>query len=410
MNILIIGTTDILGGAAKVSWEIKTELERQGHQVSMFVADKRSDDQKVKIIQRQSWRKYLGFLLATDDLLKSDWILKTEEYKRADIVHFHNIHGRFFNLKTMQKMSREKPVVWTLHDEWAITSHCAYTMEGKEMKNGLYVCPSIDIPPRLLWDNTAYLSWRKNSLYKKSNLHVVVPSMWLMERVQKSTLKDQDVMHIPNGIDTSIFKKTDKDEARAKLGLPANKEIILFLANDAKNNTWKGWKYTEEVIQHFKNDSKKLFLSVGNHITHEDKVDENFAQVKHIGHLDQKDQLALYYSAADALLFTSIAENFPLVILEAMSCGLSIVTFDVGGTKEAVAHKENGFVTEYLNTKGLIDGLDWLFNLDESAQKSISEASVSKVMACYDVHHMTDRYLALYRELYEKHQSKNKRD
>ena len=397
MNILIIGTTDMLGGAAKVSWNIKTALEKVGHTVSMFVADKRSSDSKVKTIPRITWRKYLGFLLATEKLIDTDWILETEEFKKADIVHCHNLHGRFFNLVTLQKMSHIKPTIWTLHDEWAITPHCAYTLEGTEIKNGLYVCPSIDTQPRILWNNSNALAQWKNDLYGKSRLHIVTPSKWLLERVKKTVLSNQDVRLIPNGIDTSIFKKTDRMEARAKLGLPHDKKIILFLANDPKNNTWKGWKYTENVIEHYMDRSDLVFLSVGNSQTHPDE-----SNVRYIGHIENKDELALYYSSADALLFTSIAENFPLVILEAMSCGLPIISFDVGGVREVVTHLENGYVGKYLDVSDLILGMEWLLSLTREKLQAISERSSDKIRTQCSETKMVDAYMSLYDELHGK--------
>lgn len=394
MNIFIIGTTDIRGGAAKVSWDIKEALEKRGDDVVVFVADKYSVDPKVKVIPRQKWRKYLGFLFATDDLLFSDWILKTQEYKNADIIHCHNLHGRYFNLSTLQKMSVEKPVIWTLHDEWAITQHCACTLEGKEMKNGFYVCPSKNTPPRLLWDNTKYLSWRKNSIYKKSKLHIVTPSQWLKERVGKTILGLQDVRLIPNGIDTDIFKMSDKIIARQKLKLPIDKKIVLFLANDAKNNTWKGWKYAEEVINKYEDDKNIFFISVGNYVAHPDEKN-----VRYFPHLDNKEDIALYYSASDILLFTSIAENFPLVILEAMSCGLPVVSFDVGGVKEVVTHKENGYICTYKDTQSLIEGMEYVLSLGGDEIKKISESSSLKIKDHFSKTAMVNEYLKLYDEL-----------
>lgn len=393
MKILIIGTTDIIGGAAKVSWDIKEALEKQGDDVSMFVADKRSSDSKVKVIPRPKWRKYLGFLLATDDLLSSDWILETSEYKNADIVHCHNLHGRYFNLSTLQKMSVEKPVIWTLHDEWAVTPHGAYTLEGVEMKYGLFMCQNINTPPRLLWDNTKYLSWKKNSIYKKSKLHIVTPSQWLKERVEKTILGSQDVRLIQNGIDTDIFKMSDKVTARQKLNLPLDKKIILFLANDAKNNMWKGWKYTEEVISKYKNDNSLIFISVGNHIVHPDE-----SNIIYLPHLDKKEDIALYYSASDVLLFTSIAENFPLVILEAMSCGLPIVSFDVGGVKEVLVHKENGYISNYKDTESLVEGMEYILELSNDELEKISDSSVKKINNHFTKTIMINKYLRLYEE------------
>ena len=394
MNILMIGTTDILGGAAKVSWEIKKKLENDGHVVNLFVADKHSQEVNVHVILRIKWRKVIGFLLATEDLLSTDWILETAEFKNADIVHCHNIHGRFFNLKTLAKMTALKPVVWTLHDEWALTPHCAYTLEGTAMENGLYVCPSIDTNPRLLWDNTDALAKARIALYEKLKIHLVTPSLWLKERVEKTVLRNQDVRNIPNGIDTKTFVQTNKNIARTKLNLPQDKKIVLFLATAGKANTWKGWVYTDEVILRYKNNPDVLFLNVGNFVPEHPEPN-----VEYRLHVKDPGELALYYSAADVLLFTSIAENFPLVILEAMGCGLPIVAFDVGGVKEVMTDGENGVLCRYKNTDDLYNGLNKILHLTLSALLDISRLSTNKIKSHYDTNHMTQSYLSLYKEL-----------
>jgi len=394
MNVLLLGTTDILGGAGRVSWAIKDALEQAGHTVSMFVADKCSQDPAVEVVQRHYWRKVLGFLFATENLISTDWLLQTPEFKAADVIHAHNLHGRFFNLWTLQKMSKIKPVIWTLHDEWAITPHCAYTLEGTELKNGLYVCPSIDIPPRLLWNNNKSLTADRNKLYQNSHFEIVAPSHWLLERVKKTALASHNLHHIANGIPTRSFVQTDKAAARIKLGLPAEKKIILFLATAGKANTWKGWKYTKPVLEHFKNNPEVIFLNVGNF------VDENpESQVIYRKHVANAAELALYYSAADVLLFTSIAENFPLVILEAMSCGLPIVSFKVGGAAEVINHQENGYLCDYKNTAHLITGLNWVLGLSPQELQALSVISSAKIQADYSVETMTNAYLSLYKTL-----------
>ncbi|PCH91978.1 hypothetical protein COB80_00950 [Candidatus Kaiserbacteria bacterium] len=393
MNILIIGTTDKLGGAAKVSWELKTSLEKNGHTVSMFVADKISDDPNVHTIPRKLWQKYLGYFLATDYLVSSDWILKTKEFEEADIVHCHNLHGRFFNLRTLQKMSLLKPTVWTLHDEWAITPHCAYTLEGTDLKNGLYMCPSKQTEPRILWNNTKHLADQKNTLYANSKLHIVSPSTWLLEKVRNTRLGDQDVQLIPNGIDARMFKKTDQAAARDALRLPHDKKIVLSLATAGKANTWKGWTYAEEIVER-NNNKNVLFLNVGN-FTHESSQ----KNILYRQHISDPAEIALYYSAADTLLFTSIAENFPLVILEAMSCGLPIVSFDVGGVKEVVTHLENGYIARYKNVDELQQGLEWALSLTHNEKEALAMRSVNKIKGGYTLTHMSSKYLDLYNKL-----------
>ena len=150
MNILQIGTTDKRGGASAVAWSLKEYVDKNGGKSTMFVADKLSKSDDVFVIKRNKIRRYLSFLFSTEDLYKTDWILKTKEFKEADVVHCHNLHGRFFNLATLQKMSLIKPVVWTLHDEWAITPHCAYTFEGSSITEGFFDCPNKEMSPRLL--------------------------------------------------------------------------------------------------------------------------------------------------------------------------------------------------------------------------------------------------------------------
>jgi len=116
----------------------------------MFVSEKKSHKTDVFEIPRQIHR-YFQILLSNDiDYSKTDWILDTKEFKEADVVHLHNLHSWFFNLKTLEKISKLKPVIWTLHDMWAITPHCAHSYEC-ELKDGFYQCPSLSSYPRIAW-------------------------------------------------------------------------------------------------------------------------------------------------------------------------------------------------------------------------------------------------------------------
>src|SRR3989338_4442165 len=170
MRILQINTIDKRGGAAKVSYSLKKELEKRGHETSMFVGRKYSDEKNIKLLNDVSSfsnkvRRKLSYWLANDiDVFFSDHILKTEEFKKADIVHCHNLHSNYFNLRTLEKISRIKPAIWTFHDMWPITAHCAHSFDGNLKKNGFFACPSLDIPPAIAWHNEKYLEKRKNKI------------------------------------------------------------------------------------------------------------------------------------------------------------------------------------------------------------------------------------------------------
>ncbi len=396
MRILQIGTIDKAGGAAQVGWDLKTAFERLGHTTSMFVAWKYSTDPNVFVIPRYKYQEHVSRILANDvDLYSTDYILETEAFKQADIVQLHNLHGYYFNLKTLEKMSKLKPVVWTLHDMWAMTPHCAYSFAG-ENKNGFFTCPSLHAYPQIEWHNEWYLKYRKRSIYKRSSFTIVTPSNWLKKLVEQSVLADKPVTLIPNGIAQGVFRKHPKGEARASLSLPTDKKIVLFLASGGKHDPRKGWAYAQLAMEQFADDGSMLFICVGG--TKEDTVLSN-DRVMFVEHIQGKELLARYFSACDVLLFPSLADNFPLVILEAMSCGLPIVSFDVGGVKEAVIHKEHGYIAPFKDANALAEGIRFIFGLSETARNEMSARSIARVQEHYTLDHMAKAYLDLYEKL-----------
>jgi glycosyltransferase involved in cell wall biosynthesis len=288
-------------------------------------------------------------------------------------------------------MSRLKPVVWTLHDMWAITPHCAYSYEC-ELKNGFYQCPSMNSYPQIFWNNEKYLSWRKRNIYNKSKFNLVVPSLWLKNKVEKSVLKNKDIDLIYNGIDENIFKISENNSSRQELGLPLDKKIVLFLSDGGKNNPAKGWFYVESVVKRF-NDDNTLFLCLGGKESGRDDVYNNLLYIPRIS---DKEKLSKYFSASDVFLFPSLADNCPLVILEAMACGIPIVTFDTGGIPELVKHLENGYIAKYKDVEDLTKGVEYIFGLDNEKITNIKNKSRESVTTKYTIDKMVDQYEMLY--------------
>src|SRR3989344_4581047 len=174
MIILQINTTDIRGGAARVAYSIKQGLEKRGHQTTMFVGQKYSSDADVNILNDKKSlsgkiRRKLAYWLANDiDVFSSNYILKTQEFKKADIIHCHNLHSNYFNLVTLKMISALKPIIWTFHDMWPITAHCAHSFDGTLKNNGFFTCPSLEIYPPIAWHNEKYLEKRKDYIYENS--------------------------------------------------------------------------------------------------------------------------------------------------------------------------------------------------------------------------------------------------
>jgi glycosyltransferase involved in cell wall biosynthesis len=402
MDVLFINTIDKKGGAAKVAYSIKQELEKKGHQTSMFVGRKYSGDDNIKILNDvRSFsgrvRKKLAYYLSNDmDVFSSDHILNTEQFKRADVIHCHNLHGNYFNLNTLKKISALKPVVWTLHDMWPVTAHCAHAFDGKLQSNGFFACPGLSIPPAIAWHNEKYLENKKADIYKNSKLNIVTPSKWLAGKVSQSSLKDKPLSVIYNGIDTTVFKpspRSDLAKSRSDLGLPQDKKIVLIVAKGGALNPWKGGNHARDIISAFRANLGLFFVDLGGDST------QDGANFKAVSYIANPAILARYYSVADVLLYPSLADNCPLVVLEAMACGLPVVAFETGGIPELIEHKINGYIAGYRNLGELKEGVEYLTGLSVQEIEKMRNYSVNKISQGFTAVKMTDQYLELYKNL-----------
>jgi glycosyltransferase involved in cell wall biosynthesis len=420
MNILEVNTTDFRGGAAQVAFNLMGEMNRKGHHVKMLVSRKTTEEAGIipinssyqpgtfseisKRIIGKDIPSFVRFrsldffraMIANDyKFFRCSQILRLSEFKNADILHFHNLHGNYFNLELLCTISKLKPVIWTLHDMWGITGHCAYSYGCERWREGCGKCPNLKSYPPVAWDNTRSILAEKNKIYDRSDFTVVVPSVWLEKKAQSGALKNKKIALIHNGIDISDMHPIEKHIARKKLNIPEKDKVVLFLASGGSSDPRKGWGIVEKIIFELSKNKNICFLSVGN--KKKPEINKN-GKIRHIKYIDNRNELAQYYSAADVFLFTSLAENFPLVILEAMACGVPIVSFDVGGVGEAMEHKKNGYLAKYGDSEDLIRGIEYIFNLSENKRKTMSENSVRKARERYTIGKMSDEYMKAYIE------------
>ncbi len=407
LKILQISTTDNIGGAALSAWNLGKSLTKYGYDVKYFVAYKNSSEDNVYQFKNGLFRNDFASKIGNDvnrfitkfisndiDLGAQEEILNHSWYKNADIIHCHNLHGSFFKLETLVNISKYKKIDWTLHDEWAIMAHGAWSSTD-EVKNGFFKRNELSSYPPMFWDNERYLSQKKRKIYKNIKLNIVVPCRWLKKRVERSILKKQKNNLIYYGINNKVFKKYDKEVVRNTLKLPLNKKIITLLANGGKRNKQKGWDYTNELVNFYKNDDQILFLCIGGKA----KNEKNINNIRYINYIDNNNLLARYYSASDVFILTSIADNLPQVVLEAMSCGVPVVSFDVGGVKEAVIHKKNGYIAKYRDIKDLIRGVNYISNLNKEELEAMSLNSIKRVKKYFTLTKMTKNYIDLYQSL-----------
>ena len=258
-----------------------------------------------------------------------EWV---KEYN-PDIIHLHNIHGYYINIEVLFNYLAEsnKPVVWTLHDCWAFTGHCAYFSYVKcdKWKTGCFNCPQKKrYPSSLLWDASKQNWQKKKALFTSvKNMTLVTPSKWLANEVKKSFLSNYPMKVIANGIDLDVFKPTPSD-FKEKNGL-VGKKIILGVAS-----SWSECKGLKDFIELSKIlDEKYKIVLVGLSGNQIKGLPEN---VMAISRTNNVKELAEIYTAADIFFNPTYEDNFPTVNLEAQACGTPVITYRTGGSVESV--------------------------------------------------------------------------
>ncbi len=193
------------------------------------------------------------------------------------------------------------------------------------------------------------------------------------------------------------FIKTEKSVAREKLGLPNNKKIILFSAHGGIRNSFKGGSFAIEVYEKLKNKDDILFLNIGG------EEQSNNGNWLNFGYVESEEKMALLYSSADIMLYPTLADNCPLGVVEAMLCGLSVVTFDVGGVPEIVEHDKTGYIAKYKDSGDLLKGVQMLLD-DENMREEFGISGEKRAREMFDAKIMAEKYYELYCELLNKKQ------
>jgi len=271
-----------------------------------------------------------------------------------DIFHLHNIHGYYLNVKILFKYLKRsgKPVVWTLHDCWPFTGHCSYFDAFKcyKWELGCFKCPNLKGYPESWWrDNSRNNFKRKKALFTKHrNLTIIAPSFWLAGHISKSFLNEYPVTIIHNGIDLSIFKPIIGSTIIGRYNLP-NQPFILGVANnwDKRKGLTDFYKFRQHLPNHISivlvGLKKQQIAGLPDGIT-------GLARTENI------EDLAAFYSAATVFVNPTYIDNFPTTNLEALACGTPVITYNTGGSPEAI-NELTGFVIEQGDIMGMVSAI-----------------------------------------------------
>jgi len=270
------------------------------------------------------------------------------------VVHLRNIHGYYLNYQVLFEYLKEtnKPVVWTFHDCWPFTGHCSFfdRVNCFRWQSQCYDCPNLKgYPASFLADRSRQnFSLKKQVFTSIKNLTIITPSDWLTSHVKNSFFRDFPAFTIRNGIDISVFKPQDSTQIIETLQIKGYK-IILGVANvwDPRKGLADFQALSQMIGKEFK------IILVGLSEAQSKNLPQNIIPISHTNSIQE---LAAYYSLADVFINPTYADNFPTANLEALACGTPVVTYNTGGSPEAV-DEHIGLVVEKGDVKGLAEAI-----------------------------------------------------
>lgn len=397
MKVVHLNTNDMYGGAAIAARRLHIAMLENGIDSKMFVADKNTDLETV--FGYSNFRKYFVFtflrfldklfLLFRSSLKGSFSIFKfsagipfLEELKTSDIIYLHWVNNSFINFSALRKILKlHKPVYWFMHDMFPITGGCHHSFDCQKYFLHCNNCPYIKYNKKRDFSYKQFR--RKKRLYQKyKNLTFVTPSKWLYSCVKQSgVININKVFYIPNLLDSSIFKPIDKKFVRRYFDIPEDASVILYGADNAINNPYKGFDYFSKAIEVLSKNEKfvnNTYIIIFGASKNNEIIKKLYPmKTVFLGKLQDEISLNFVYNLTDVFVISSIAENFPNTIVEAFSCGIPVVGFDVGGIPDLI-NKENGYLAKYKDFQDLANGIEYVLKNRDTSIKN--EYGVSKII------------------------------
>ena len=407
MRIVHVNDADLVGRRFN-GYDLLSALEPRGIRSAQIVLTKRSDDPRVVGLRDRPGDNELH--LGVTEVERSrgmsnllyPWgrvLSQTDEFKSADVVHYHLIHNQMISLIDLPVLFKLKPSVWTLHDPWPLTGHCIHPMQCTGWLEGCTDCPHPDRAFPLPGDGARRM-WRvKQHVFSRVDVDVVVASRFMEDMVRRSPLTRGSVRvhRIPFGVDpTPFLPEAEKRASRQAFGIPGDDFVLLFRATDVE---YKGLPYAVEALA-LGPPVRPTTLLVLDHRGAVESLRSQYAVVE-TGWIDDAALYARALSACDVVLMPSTAETFGLMAAEAMAAGRPTVCFEDTALASVAGAPECGIAVPFGNVQALREAVDTLATTPEELAR---RAATCRTMAAeeYDYDRYLDSLESLYRSVLER--------
>jgi len=413
VRVLILNTQESFGGAAIAAKRLHEGLLKHGVDSSLFVMNKETNELNIYGPDNKLERIISRLRAAIDSLplwgyhhrsglFSVAWwnnrkLVRRINKSNCDVVHLHWVNAGFLSVQDISRI--KKPVLITLHDMWYFTGGCHYTNNCEGYKQDCGNCPLIS--SNFKYDISYIKKRQKRSVYAKTNVTFIALSQWIYNEINSSNVAISNrKLIIPNPIDLEKYVSIPKNNARVLLNLPLDKKIVMFGAVNSTSDSRKGYKELKSALKVM--DVENLILVIfGSSTSDLESELKGKYKVVCLGFLSDELTTRIAYSAADVMVVPSLEENLSNTIIESLACNTPVVAFDIGGNKDMINHKENGYLAKFdLTGKTLAQGI--VYTLDHKGELSLNARKT--VQDKFDERRIIPKYKNLYSELLSKGQ------
>jgi len=408
VRVLLLNTYDVTGGAARACSRLFDGLTAAGTNATLIVREMTEHPSDAISAGSHFGGRLRAFL---DGLplhfyrhrirhsFSAAWVpgrgIAAAAALHPELVHLHWVVEGFVQVEALRRL--RCPVVWTLHDSWPFTGGCHLPGECRRYEASCGHCPVLGSARE--HDLSRRVWMRKRATWANLDLTCVAPSRWLAERARASSLLGgRRIEVIPNGVDVSIYCPGERQAARAALGLPADRRLVLFGANHALSDRNKGFDLLLAALRGLAADERAQTELVVFGDDGGQPVPDCGMPVRNLGVLQKEKRVAQLYRAADLFVAPSRQENLPNMVLEAMACATPCVAFGVGGLPELIGHGIDGYLAVPGDSADLGRGIAWMLE-DAGRRAQQGEKAAAKVREEFALERIAGRYLQLYSEL-----------
>lgn len=400
MKVLQINSTLNTGSTGRIAEDIGCTLIADGHK-SFIAYGREARTSTSAVFQIGNKFSILWHVLITRLFDRHGFASKSATKRfisqirqiQPDIIHFHCIHGYYIDIKLLFLFLEEAqiPVVWTFHDAWAFTGHCTYFDFKNCFKWRIQCnkCPNMRAYPESYFLDNSKLNYsqKKHLFNLVKKMIIVSPSKWLGNYTKESFLGGYPVEIIHNGIDLNQFKPTATESVIAKYQLDG-KYVILGVAS-----VWSQRKGLADFIKlRNKLDESYIIILVGLKDNQKKNIPDGIIC---INRTESIAELAGLYSVADAYVNPTWVDNFPTTNIEALACGTPVVTYNTGGSPEAI-DSETGIVVP----KGDIESLkSAIIQVIEKGEMFYSAKCRNRALLLFNKSDRYSDYITLYNKI-----------